>query len=182
MKQTAELKNVYFTINSCGKIVAMGHIYNDTFKRFPDSLRVMTSPIVKAIIKGDSFYIETLNTLYKVVNFETPDGFKTLPQRIESDLTRIRLCTEEQLKHRLMLNSAGNTLKNLKHKRSTADRKSNFRAVKRLVNDIKTIRACYKDAQKGMAKMYEIKAGSKERLIAMKQIQSMMEIYNGKAN
>lgn len=182
MKQTAELKNVYIGKDSFGELVAIGNIVNDEAKRFQDQQRVMTSPIIRTIVKGDDFLIETHNTMYKVSNFEVPEGFPTLQERVQTQIEHIRICTEAQLKHRLMLHSAGNTLKTLKMKRRSADRKSNFRAVKRLVGEIKTIRSCYHEAQCGMVRNSGIKMRAKSRMADMKKILTMMEIYNGKAN
>lgn len=62
MEYTAELHFVEVALG-----LAFGHIYNDKRGRFPDGTEVKTSLVKEIVVKEDTTYIVTRNSVYKVV-------------------------------------------------------------------------------------------------------------------
>lgn len=62
-----------------GDTVARGRIYNDSRGIFDDGDPVRTSTVKQVVVVGDDVYIETRNTMYKILNKEAmhPDNAPT---------------------------------------------------------------------------------------------------------
>lgn len=64
----AELMVVKISATPTLKQVAYGVIFNDSRNRFPFGSEVRTSELVELIMDGDTSYLQTLNTVYKMVD------------------------------------------------------------------------------------------------------------------
>lgn len=179
---TANLKSADFIIHY-GVLIATGNICKEVFKRFPENARVATSPVTAITIHPEhGLVIQTKNSVYKIENLIQGYSTDSLKARFEVLVRVIREHNQAMIKERLILSSAGNTLRDLKKKRSMADRKSNFLRVKRIVSDIKVVRNYYYDAQKQMSHLVYDKNELKRDVELLQRVIALSEKFHAKAD
>ncbi|MEQ1963430.1 hypothetical protein ABLB69_09665 [Xenorhabdus khoisanae] len=66
LKFTAEIELTDFTQAQDGKAVAFGKVFNDSKKRFPDGVEIITSLVINTETYKTDGYIKTQNSIYKI--------------------------------------------------------------------------------------------------------------------